>query len=113
MKDDNLINKDDEIFNKDILPDNDCPLAKNAVTLLGTLSKPFGMVTWKKGRIIEFLENRGYTVMPRWSEEESILHYVATKDESDCVPEKENLLEVFSDEVQNILLDWLLRIAEN
>lgn len=113
MEDDNLISKDDEIFNKDVLPNDDCPLAKNAVTLLSTLSKPFGMVTWKKGKIIKFLETRGYTVMPRWDEDESVLHYVATKEEDDCVPEKENLLEVFSSEVQDILLNWLLRIAEN
>lgn len=96
----------------DFLPEDECPLAKNAVMSLAGLPKPFGL-PWKRDKIIKFLEERGYTIIERTTAGIDGIgenYSVAVKPDDEYIPQKDNLLDTFQDEVQDILINWLLTL---
>lgn len=75
--------------------------------------KPFGMV-WKYDNMIDFLKFKGYKVIERIDEETGRTNDVAVKSGAKYIPDatKSNILEVFEDELQKTLLNWLKKISE-
>lgn len=92
----------------DFLPEDECPLAKNAVMSLAGLPKPFGL-PWKRDKIIEFLEKKGYDIIERETDMRET-YFVAVKPGEDYIPQEDNLLSTFQDEIQDILINWLLTL---
>lgn len=80
---------------------------------LTVMPKPFG-VTWSLDQMRGFLKARGYRVLERFDEETENEYYVAVKKNESRIPDdgKGNIVDVFANEVQNILLKWLLKIGK-
>lgn len=99
-------------FDSSDLPnDEDLPLA---IPILGALMtpKPFGIM-WTKEQVIRFLKSRGYMIIER-SDHDKKTYPVAVKKGSQVIPDGEsNIGDVFVEEVQEILMNWLLRIAND
>lgn len=90
--------------------EENCPYAE-ALTSMAFLPKPFGVV-WPKEKIEKFLRGRGYKIIERFDEEEEEEYTVAIKPGQKKIPDESNLLSVFEDELQEILIAWLLRLGK-
>lgn len=97
-----------EIFEEqDDLPD--CPLTDLVISNM-MMSKPFGM-NWDYDKMKEFLVKKGYKIITRYSDFREVEYEVAIKPGSSYIPEDDfsNIREIFDQEVQDILLNWLLK----
>lgn len=72
---------------------------------LTTMPKPFGM-TWKREKMIEFLKSRGYSIVKRFDLDTDEDFEVAVKSGSEYVPDTRNIVEAFSEEMQNFIIEW-------
>lgn len=90
--------------------EKDCPYAETLLRLMLT-PHPFGM-PWKTDQMVGFLRKRGYKVIERFDEESSDYYYVAVKPHEPTMPTTGNLIEVFVGECQEIILKWLIKIAD-
>jgi hypothetical protein len=73
---------------------------------LTMMPKPFGM-TWKRDKMIEFLKSRGYSIVKRFDLDTDEDFEVAVKSGSEYVPDTRNIVEAFSEEMQNFIIEWL------
>lgn len=94
-------------FEPEDLPD--CPLTDLVISSL-VMSKPFGM-NWSFDKMKGFLKKRGYKIITRYSDSREIEYEVAIKPKSSFIPEDDfsNIKDVFESEVQDLLLNWLLK----
>lgn len=107
MIDDNNLDPEED----DVLNEEDCPYSHIFMSLL-TMSKPIGFI-WEDIDIIEnFLKKRGYKIIERTNSKGNNIK-IAVKPSDSCIPNDEfsNLREVFNQDVQNIILSWLLKIG--
>lgn len=72
---------------------------------LTMMPKPFGM-TWKREKMIEFLKSRGYSIVKRFDLDTDEEFEVAVKSGSEYVPDTRNIVEAFSEEMQNFIIEW-------
>lgn len=72
---------------------------------LTMMPKPFGM-TWKREKMIEFLKSRGYSIVKRFDLDTDEEFEVAVKSGSEFVPDTRNIVEAFSEEMQNFIIEW-------
>lgn len=91
--------------------DEECYMAKKMAESLAFLDKPFG-ISWDLELVKDFLEKRGYKVIIRLDKAGEKYYSVFAPDESDCIPDEQNIMDVFSYEVQSSLLNWLLKIGD-
>lgn len=106
--DDNF--EDNQLPNIEELPD--CPLTDVLLNSL-VMPKPLGYM-FPQEKMEEFLKNRGYRIIKRYSESRGQDYNVAVKAGSSSIPEDDysNVREIFDNEVQDILLSWLLKIGK-
>lgn len=107
-EEDNFEEQDDDFeFEPEDLPD--CPLTDLVISNM-MMSKPFG-VSWDYDKMKEFLQKRGYKIITRYSDSREIEYEVAIKPGSSYIPEDDfsNIKSIFDSEVQDILLNWLLK----
>lgn len=97
-------NEDEEIVFEEL----DCPIAG---IFSANLNTPFN-IFWPKEKMINFLKERGYKIINKYSEEDGNNIDIAVKLDQSLIPETENIKEVFNSEIQDILLKWLLKIGE-
>lgn len=74
--------------------------------------KPFGIV-WSEDNIKDFLKQKGYKVITRYSKEKDREYTIAIEPDSEYLPdngEYSNIRDVFSNEVQKLLTKWLLTL---
>lgn len=71
--------------------------------------KPFGM-PWTLESMTGFLKALGYVIMNRTDDDTEEDYVVAVKPETESIPESDNIIEVFTDEVQRIILKLLLKL---
>lgn len=71
---------------------------------LTMMPKPFGM-TWKREKMIEFLKSRGYSIVKRFDLDTDEDFEVAVKSGSEYVPDTRNIVEAFSEEMQNLIIE--------
>ena len=90
-----------------------CPSVGMFVSLL-TMDKPFGIL-WSRDNQISFLKKLGYKIIELNKDFTEYSIQVAVKPDSEIIPDmsRDNIGEVFSNEIQGILLDWLLKIKQN
>lgn len=94
-------NDDDEIKIAQI----SCPV----FDILMSSSKPFGMI-WEDDKMMDFLKKRGYSILKR-TDDNGDTYEVAIKNGEKTIPDYDNICETFEDEVQDILINWLLKIG--
>lgn len=95
-----MILESDEFDDNEEMDDDDlCPFADEVISAV-FWPKPFGLA-WKDEVMSNFLKKLGYKII-----DSSVAVRPGEKD----VPERNNLVEVFNDEVQTILAKWLLKI---
>lgn len=107
-------NEEDQYENEEdyaFYPESDeepCPFIDLVCSMLG-INKPFGFM-WEEEKMIEFLKERGYKILERKTND-GTKYKVAGKS---YIPEEEvsNIANVFSSEIQDIILKWLLKIAK-
>lgn len=99
--------QDDFDFEPEDLPD--CPLTDLVISNM-MMSKSFGM-NWDYDKMKEFLVKKGYKIITRYSDFREVEYEVAIKPGSSYIPEDDfsNIREIFDQEVQDILLNWLLK----
>lgn len=73
--------------------------------------KPFGMI-WSMNTMIDFLKRAGYKIIEGESTLTGKPIKIAVKMGDSVIPELEfsNIHEVFNKEIQDILLNWLLKL---
>lgn len=103
-----MLENNDNIFGDE---DEECPLPKMVMGFL-SLPRPLGIL-WPIEKIKKFLKARGYLLLERIDPETEELITVACKSNDEIIPETGNLVEIFTSEVEDILMDWLLKIGEN
>ena len=91
--------------------DEECYMAKKMAESLAFLDKPFG-ISWDLELVRGFLEKKGYKVIVRLDKDGEQYYSVFTPEESDCIPDEQNIMDVFSYEVQASLLNWFLKIGD-
>ena len=79
---------------------------------LAMMPKPFGM-TWKRDNMIKFLKSRGYSIIKRYDIDTEEDFEVAVKSGSEYVPDSRNIIETFSDEMQNFIIEWSTSFSKN
>lgn len=79
---------------------------------LAMMPKPFGM-TWKRDNMIKFLKSRGYSIVKRYDIDTEEDFEVAVKSGSEYVPDSRNIIETFSDEMQNFIIEWSTSFSKN
>lgn len=79
---------------------------------LAMMPKPFGM-TWKRDNMIKFLKSRGYSIVKRYDIDTEEDFEVAVKSGSEYVPDSRNIVETFSDEMQNFIIEWSTSFSKN
>ena len=79
---------------------------------LAMMPKPFGM-TWKRDNMIKFLRSRGYSIIKRYDIDTEEDFEVAVKSGSEYVPDSRNIIETFSDEMQNFIIEWSTSFSKN
>lgn len=97
----------------DMIEDQDsCPMMDVLISML-MMDRPFGIV-WNNGIMENFLINRGYKIITRYSNITESDYKVAFKSSDSCIPETDvdNIRSVFNNEVQEILSNWLLKIGK-
>lgn len=97
MSSNNIFGKEDENF-----------LNPNMMMGLLTLPRPLGIL-WSPEKIKKFLKARGYILVDRISPETEEPITVACREDDSVIPMEENLVKTFTDEVEDILLNWLLK----
>ena len=133
------VNKDkkDYFFNSDIIKpgkpvDNDLPIDADdifddfevpetcymfdAISSLIAIDKPFGML-FSSEKVEKFLVSRGYQIVDKYFSHVDDAIKVATKSDPNDIPDspegtKYYYRNVFSEEVQEIILSWLLKISK-
>ena len=105
--------EDDEKFedNFDDFDEEDCPYSHMFLSLL-TMPKPFGYYVWDLETIEEFLKKRGYKIIEHKNSEGEEIK-IAIKPTDSRIPDLDysNLRDVFYEDVQKIILNWLLKIG--
>lgn len=122
-KDYNFIPDDDEDMDIEFLPDwddpdqhpeedgdieEDCPYL-GILTALTLQDKPLGIM-WTADKMMEFLKARGYKLLERKGTGGNE-YIVAVKPSDSSIPDHSNIKEVFDNEIQDILMKWVLKIA--
>ena len=92
--------------------DEECVMAKKMAESLAFLDKPFG-ISWDLELVKEFLEERGYRVIIRLNGDGEQYYSVFPREENnDVIPDFQNIMDIFSYEVQKSLLKWFLQIGD-
>ena len=106
-------NSNIEDNNIEFSEENICPSVGMFVDLI-TMDKPFGMI-WMRDRQLEFLKKLGYKIIEVDNDLTEFPTQIAVKSDSDVIPnfDKSNIDEVFSYELQGILIDWLISLKQN
>lgn len=92
--------------------DEECVMARKMAESIAFLDKPFG-ISWDLELVKEFLEERGYKVIIRLDDKGEQYYSVFPKDDNDdVIPDFQNIMDIFSYEVQKSLLTWLLQIGD-
>lgn len=99
---------DDDSDWEDEGDDLECEYA-DMISKLIFVPKPFGM-PWTLDSMTGFLKALGYVIMNRTDEDTDEDYTVAVKPETETIPEYDNIIEVFTDEVQRIILKLLLKL---
>jgi hypothetical protein len=98
----------DDYFNGD----EECIMARKMAESLAFLDKPFG-ISWDLELVKDFLEKRGYLIITRQNSEGEYYYSVSPKDEcKDCLSDEQNIMDIFSYEIQVSLLKWFLQIGD-
>lgn len=115
-EDDDFLNDDEEEWFDEFEDDHneeDCPIIG---AVLGAMlsSKPFGL-TWDDENISKFLKQRGYKILTRHDEENDRDYKVAVKPGESKISSDgfSNLRDIFDRELQEIILNWLIKISKN
>lgn len=109
--------------NNDINNENMSPSDENEEMdsnwLIGSIgeslvSKPFGIL-WYDENMEEFLKKLGYKIITRKDPETDREYNIAVKPNDPSISDEgySNVRDVFDNEVQKILLGWLLKISKN
>lgn len=95
----------DELIETDL-----CPSVQMFADLI-VENKPFGM-NWPEETMINFLRKLGYIVVDGFSSLDGYPIKIAVKKGNTVIPDLEdsNVSSVFCEEIQSILLNWLLKI---
>lgn len=92
--------------------DEECIMAKKMAESIAFLDKPFG-ISWDLELVKEFLEERGYRVIIRLNEKgEQYYSVFSDEGDDDAIPDFQNIMDIFSYEVQKSLLTWFLQIGD-
>ena len=92
--------------------DEECVMARKMAESIAFLDKLFG-ISWDLELVKEFLEERGYKVIIRLDDKGEQYYSVFPKDDNDdVIPDFQNIMDIFSYEVQKSLLTWLLQIGD-
>ena len=88
----------------------------NAISAIMAMDKPFGIL-FDIDKIEKFLISRGYKIVDKYFSHINDSIKVATKDDPDNIPDstegaRYHIRAVFANEVQDILLKWLLKIGK-
>jgi hypothetical protein len=88
----------------------DCPYL-NIITALLLQDRPLGIL-WNVDKMIEFLKARGYRILDR-KDSDGNDYTVAVKPSDNSIPDNgvSNIKEVFDNEIQDILMKWVLKIS--
>lgn len=94
--------------------DEGCWMFSTIASIIMNSNKPFGM-NFESDKIEGFLKARGYKIVERYNEDLGDNIRVAIKSDSTHISGdmSDNIRTVFSREVQDILLGWLLKIGKN
>lgn len=92
--------------------DEFCPMTDILLSAM-MIDKPLGIL-WKNEIMEDFLIKRGYKIITRHSDVTGNDYKVAFKTSDSCIPETDvdNIRNVFNDEVQEILSNWLLKLGK-
>lgn len=103
---------DDEFMFSPPEDDDECPYG-NMLMALAFQDKPFGIL-WSKDKVFEFLKARGYKLLDRKNKETGEEYTIAVKSGSPNIPDSGygNTKETFNNEIQDIIMKWILRIAK-
>jgi len=103
---------DDEFEDFEDFREEACPMIETIMNSLNELPKPFGMV-WHDDLIEKLLTSRGYVIVERNLDNGATIR-VAVKKGEDFIPEDmdSSVLSVFEREIQEILIDWLLKLGK-
>lgn len=93
------------VKSSDLEDDGDEDYKWKTLLTLTMMPKPFGM-TWKREKMIEFLKSRGYSIVKRFDLDTDEDFEVAVKSGSEYVPDTRNIVEAFSEEMQNFIIEW-------
>jgi hypothetical protein len=93
------------VKSSDLEDDGDEDYKWKTLLTLTMMPKPFGM-TWKREKMIEFLKSRGYSIVKRFDLDTDEDFEVAVKSGSEFVPDTRNIVEAFSEEMQNFIIEW-------
>ena len=77
------------------------------------LPKPFGIL-WDFDKMEDFLKFKGYKIIERTDEETGRTCKMAIKPGDKYIPDFSkgtNILDIFTDEVQNSIISWLKKIS--
>jgi len=96
--------------NFDDFDEEDCPYSHMFLSLL-TMPKPLGYM-WTLETIEEFLKKRGYKIIEHKNSEGEEIK-IAIKPTDSRIPDLDssNLRDVFYEDVQKIIFNWLLKIG--
>lgn len=96
----------DRDFDDNFMSDDECPAIKNIYRFL-FLPKPFGML-WSFKNMEDFLKHRGYRIIERVDEDGNSID-VAVKRGDSYIPDatRTNIVDLFEEELQLVLLKWL------
>lgn len=98
-----FINDSSDEFNEDGI----CPEIEHLLPVLFT-PKPFG-VFWKREKMTRLLKARGWKIAERYDDESGEYYQVAYKKGEKNLPEEDNIMEVFMDEIQDAIIDLLTK----
>ena len=105
----------DDYEDFDDMPDEACWMF-DTISALMAMDKPFGII-FDIDKIEKFLTARGYTVADKYFSHINDSLKVATKGNPDDIPDtpegaKYHIRAAFANEVQDILIKWLLKIGK-
>lgn len=77
------------------------------------INRPFG-IQFSFPNMEKFLKVRGYSILERVSEETGEIYHIAVKPgETKAFPETGNIIITFNQEVEKVLLNWLIEHGSN
>ena len=77
------------------------------------INRPFG-IQFSFTNMEKFLKIRGYTILERTSVETGELYHIAVKPgETKTLPKTGNIIVTFNQEVEEVLLNWLIKHGSN